>query len=672
VKTKRPERKIAAGMVLAGAMILAVAVTTARSISRLVSDARWVDHTQQVIDTVDKLNDEITRRERDGRIFQISGNPLFFARYHQLGVAVHGTVSDLELLTHDNKTQQARLRAFENLFNQREALFRSQINQQDARAATKDLQAVDDSTLTAAFDTLIDQMRAEEQRLLQQRRTEEEASIRVTYIVLSIMGLLLAALLTATYMIARHALAARRQALVGSDYLNAELERANAALVVKSEEADHANKLKSQFLASMSHELRTPLNAISGFGELLEEQLAGPLNEKQKRFVGHIRQGARHLLQLINDVLDLSKIEAGELRLDSRPLAPAAIVDEVAAGMAALAQGKSIALRTDCAADLVVTADARRLKQILYNLLSNALKFTPDGGHVDLWVSREGANVRFEVVDDGPGISDEDQRIIFDEFRQAAAAANGAKEGTGLGLAITKKLVERQGGRIEVESRVGQGSRFRFWLPVAETGDTLGIAIPSTQAATSEGTKSSHRMGSESRRKSPLVLVVDDDEKSRELLKNVLESAGYAVSTSNSSAEAIDATRALQPDLITLDLLMPGGHGFGTLYELHAVFKDKLPPVIIVSVVDDRATGFALGATDYLLKPVSKDELLTAVRRHLPPAHAAVLVIDDDPAVLALAREVFAEPGMTVYLAASARQGSTSYSIRAWMRLCWI
>jgi signal transduction histidine kinase/DNA-binding response OmpR family regulator len=635
-------------------VILAAAVITERSIARLVNDVEWVQHTQQVIDGIDKLEGQTIRREAAGRVYQITGDPYFLERYRRLAIDVHESVEGLVKLTRDNAAQQQRLDQLQSLLDQREVL--PHLKGQAAVQESRNLPVVQDAPLTAAFDALTGQLRGEEEELLSKRRTEEAASIRLTYIVLGLLAVLLAALLTATYTVAWRALVTRRHALARSGFLNLELERTNATLEVKRAEAYHANQLKSQFLANMSHELRTPLNAISGFSELMAEELAGPLNEKQKRFVGHIRQAAKHLLQLINDVLDLSKIEAGELRLEVAPLDPAPVLGEVASAMAALAREKAIELRTECEADLLVRADARRLKQILYNLLSNALKFTPESGRVDVKVWRNGDQIRFEVSDTGPGISLDDQRIIFDEFRQAAAAANGVKEGTGLGLAISKRLVERQGGQIEVESNVGQGSLFRFWLPMAEASAASATEDSATPPAVLSASAPSRAAGEESR-KAPLVLVVDNDADARELIKSVLEGAGYAVATSDSSAGAVQAMKARKPDLITLDLLMPDGHGFGTLYELRSAYKEKLPPVIIVSVVEDRATGFALGATDYLLKPVSRDELLSTIGKYLPPAKAAVLVVDDDPAVLDMAREVFAEPWVTVYLAATGKQG---------------
>ncbi len=245
---------------------------------------------------------------------------------------------------------------------------------------------------------------------------------------------------------------------------SSELAAANQELSLRNQEVERANRLKSEFLASMSHELRTPLNTILGFSELLSEQNAGPLNEKQKRFLTHIQHDASHLLELINDVLDLSKIEAGrlELRLEKFPMAVAAA--EVLTSIRPLAATKGISLDSDLDTQLMLHADRLRFKEILYNLLSNAIKFTPSGGRVWIESSIVDGSVCILVGDTGIGIAPEDQQEIFESFRQVSATTKGVREGTGLGLAITKRLVEHHGGRIWVESEPGKGSRFFFTL----------------------------------------------------------------------------------------------------------------------------------------------------------------------------------------------------------------
>ncbi len=246
----------------------------------------------------------------------------------------------------------------------------------------------------------------------------------------------------------------------------AQLFAANQQLETRNEEAEKANRLKSEFLASMSHELRTPLHTIIGFSELLTEELEGPLNPKQKRFLGHILQDARHLLQLINEVLDISKIEAGRLELQREAFDFSACLNEVLAGIQSQAAAKNIRVENrNTFADLLY-ADRVRMKEVLYNLLSNAIKFTPHSGLVWVESTADESFLRVAVVDTGIGIPPEEQTSIFEKFYQVGNTTSGIREGTGLGLPITKNLVELHGGRIWVESQPGQGSRFTLVLPL--------------------------------------------------------------------------------------------------------------------------------------------------------------------------------------------------------------
>lgn len=646
LSSARSERNIRLGAILAFVVVVLVGVIAWVCISTLVRDARWVEHSVMVLDGIDNLDGQITRQTEAQHLYQLSHDQVFFTRYQNLSARIRDSIASLRQLTVDNPRQQQNLQTIDVLVLATESRLSPQAASSSAPLQALGLPPVSDQTRSKNLEARLNAMRAEEHRLLDLRRQAEKSIIGLTYTLLAILGLLFAAILFGTYIVARRTLQARAQAVENGARLNLELEHANAQLQQKRREADHANQLKSQFLASMSHELRTPLNAISGFSELLADELAGPLALKQKRFLGHIREASKHLLRLINDILDLSKIEAGETHLDLASISASLIVNEVVSGVSTLARDKSIDLRSNCDPALFLHADHLRVRQILYNLLSNALKFTPFQGTITLDVAPDGDYLRFEVADTGPGISKGDQKIIFEEFRQAAPSASGVKEGTGLGLAITKKLVEMHGGRIEVESELGEGSCFRFWLPIgaAESSAPPPSPVRGATAILPSG-------------EAPLILVVDDDPHACELIRNVLEDAGYRVVVAGSCAEALAAVGDLRPDLITLDLLMPGGNGFGTLYELKTALKDALPPVIIVSVMDDRATGFALGAADYLLKPVSRNDLLSAVRRHLPQASGSLLVIDDDPAMLELAKEVFFHPGLRLHLAASGREG---------------
>src|SRR5438270_1204557 len=247
----------------------------------------------------------------------------------------------------------------------------------------------------------------------------------------------------------------------------AELAAKNQQLEARNLDVERANRLKSEFLASMSHELRTPLHTIIGFSELLTEEMEGPLNEKQKRFMGHILQDSRHLLELINDILDLSRIEAGRLELQREQIDFAGCLEEVIAGIEQQAAAKSIEVEVRNQFRGSLFADRLRVKEILYNLLSNALKFTPDRGKVWVETLVRGRQLHVTVGDTGIGVHPAEHQTIFDKFYQLGSTTKGTREGTGLGLAITKRLVELHGGTIWLESRPGEGSRFNFTLQLA-------------------------------------------------------------------------------------------------------------------------------------------------------------------------------------------------------------
>ncbi len=427
-----------------------------------------------------------------------------------------------------------------------------------------------------------------------------------------------------------------------------QIEQQNRELEIRNREVERATELKSKFLASMSHELRTPLNAIVGFSGLLAEGTAGQLNEKQKRFINHIKQGADHLLQLINDILDLSKIESGLLELRCVNFSVAAAMPEVLSIIRPLAMAKKISVEHS-GDDVSVYADRVRFKQILYNLLSNAVKFTPEGGRVQV-ESSPGANlVRVLVSDTGVGIRPEDQQFIFEEFRQVGDTTRGVKEGTGLGLAITKRLVEQQGGTLRVESELGKGSRFIFTLPSGRGIPETGLEVLAANTGTVDT-----QLGEK-----PLILIVDDELPARELIASYLENAGYAIALIGSGAEAIEKARQLRPSAITLDILMPGGSGFETLFQLKNTPETAHIPIIVVSIVDQKQMGFTLGAAEYLVKPVQKSALLEAVRKHVRP-HAGnsnnVLVIDDDRKTLDLVSDILHSVGYTPHVVPSGKE----------------
>jgi PAS domain S-box-containing protein len=432
-----------------------------------------------------------------------------------------------------------------------------------------------------------------------------------------------------------------------------QIEEQNQQLETHSCEVQRATRLKSEFLASMSHELRTPLNAIVGFADLLAEETAGALNPKQKRFVGHVRNGATHLLALINDILDLSKIEAGQLEVFPENVSLQHALTEVLSLIHPLTDKRAIALNIT-REEFTVYADHVRLKQVLYNLLSNAVKFTPERGSISVEAHAEGGQTHISVSDTGVGIRKEDQVVIFDEFRQVGESAKGIKEGTGLGLAITRKLVEQQGGTITVVSEPGKGSRFTFTIP----SGTAPPEAPNDISRRSPGAP-----------EHPVVLIVDDEPTARELMVNYLGPEGYVVITAASGTEALAKAKEFRPDAITLNMLSPGQTGWMTLYELKHNPETADIPIIVVSVVDQKGMAFTLGASEYLVKPVARETLLAKLAQHVGSSRdglSRVLVAEDEVTTMRLMESILKSAG---YEPVPARNGKEAILVLERMRV---
>jgi signal transduction histidine kinase len=375
--------------------------------------------------------------------------------------------------------------------------------------------------------------------------------------------------------------------------------RLASRLTETNDSLQRASEAKSRFLASVSHELRTPMNAILGFTDALLAGLDGPLNAEQRASLEWVQRGGRDLLDLINEILDLSKVEAGKLTLDPRPLAPAEAVGAVVGQLEPLADEKGLRLAYDAsAAPQEAVLDEQRLRQIVGNLVGNALKFA-EHGEVRVVIAADGDLLDVAVHDNGPGIRAEDQEAIFDEFRQGD---NGAA-GTGLGLAISRRLARAMGGDVTVESTLGSGSVFHLVLPldcragVAEAAQPEEASVPATER---------------------LVLSIDDDPSVAPLLQKMLGPMGYQVIAARSASSALEDARRLAPHAVLLDLLMPDRDGSDVLAELKRDPATSDIPVIVVSVVDP--ADVPEEADGHVAKPVDKDALLAALVRRAAPA----------------------------------------------------
>lgn len=376
--------------------------------------------------------------------------------------------------------------------------------------------------------------------------------------------------------------------------LNARLFR---ELEKRSAELEVASTHKSEFLASMSHELRTPLNAVLGFSEVLLEQMFGEINERQEEYLRDIHGSGQHLLELLNEILDLSKVEAGQMDLDYTTFELAPVLDHAASMLRERAGFKAIDIAVETDDDIgVVEADELRLKQVVINLLTNAVKFTGDGGAVVMRATRSGSEeVTITVTDTGIGVTPEDRERIFESFQQGGRGAS-REEGTGLGLTLSRRIVELLGGRMWLESEVGVGSTFGFSFPAHRP--TVAGWVGGSGAATDLAD----------------VVVIDDDRPSLDLLTAYLAGGTLRVTPARDGASGLDAVRRIRPVAVLLDIRLPGMDGWAVLEALKADATTRDIPVVVVSIVDEHARGVALGAAAYLVKPVSRDALLGALK----------------------------------------------------------
>ncbi|MEW5798940.1 MAG: response regulator [Bacteroidota bacterium] len=427
-----------------------------------------------------------------------------------------------------------------------------------------------------------------------------------------------------------------------------ELRVKNVDLEIQRAQTQEAHDKLKRFLAFFSHELRAPLNSIIGFSDLINEDIASMDREKLMEYNAAIKSSGTHLLHLINDILDLSKIEAGKMELHYAPTSIRMMFDSVKQTVQPLVDTKKVHLEIHVDDELdEVIADGVRLKQVLINLTTNAIKFSHADGKVILNAKRTKNEIEISVQDFGVGIKKEEIQSLFQPFQQTA---DGAKktEGTGLGLAITKKIVELHGGSLFVVSEFGEGSTFIARLPILVQVENEAETVLKKISDVTDG-------GRQKR-----VLIVEDKPHARTLLHTYLTEAGYITEIAANGVEALEKAKLWKPDVITLDILLPVKDGWQVLRELkdHPLCKDI--PVIIISMVDERNVGFGLGAVEYFVKPVQKNELLAAIKKveeTQARKSAKILVIDDDKSVTDLIQVILESEGCVVLKAHNGKEG---------------
>ncbi len=437
-----------------------------------------------------------------------------------------------------------------------------------------------------------------------------------------------------------------------------DLRMKNLELESQTEKTLEASDTLKKFLAMFSHELRSPLNSIIGFSELLTADMQEMPAERMQEFMNNIQTSGRHLQQILNDILDLSKIEAGQLDLHIASYPAAYFEETVSRVLAGSLSAKNVRCTWNLDPELdELVVDQTRFKQILINLVSNAIKFSRDGGEVVVTSHRVGNDMVFTVQDFGVGIRPEEIAGLFRPFRQAKSGKGKNKDGIGLGLAITRKLVELHGGTIWVESEWEKGTTFSFKIPliVDATSERIMQAGMLLDALKRENWR---KEGGEK----PLALIIEDSPQAGELLRLYIESAGYRVEIARNGTDALDMAKRLHPHVITLDLILPGKDGWQVMKELKRHPLCKHIPIIIVSIIDEKNLGFSLGAVEYFVKPVNREDLVRALDRvHMLPSRdekkPSVLVIDDDRAATDLVQVILENEGYRVSAAHDGADG---------------
>ena len=624
--------KVALGRAVSGAFVVAflalvaVGIAAYLSMRQLGKSRVEVEHTYAVLREVDGVTSALVTAESAVRGYVLTGDQRYLASFQADSEAALRRLAALDSLTRETPRQYARAQALEGRAREKFRVMATGIavrRDSGFAAALALSQMGHGRAITDSARAVSQAIQADEQVLLRQRTERQGQSAR------NIALAMLLALVLALVLGLLAVQAVRRDI--------SERTRAAEKLLAAKEAAEAASMSKSDFLATMSHELRTPLNSVIGFSNVLLKNKAGNLSDQDLSYLSRIVANGRLLLALINDVLDLSKVEAGRMRVERAPVDLAQLVNEVVAEFEEQGREREVAVRAIAPATMErLETDPVRLRQVVVNLVGNALKFTTYGS-VTVRVDADAETrcpVRIRVIDTGDGIPDERQQAIFEAFEQADSGTARRYGGTGLGLTIARSLCGLLGYRLQLAwSRVGLGSEFSVLLVpgeeiderrlMADSGElsTQGITPRDSLAVASGGPEVANR----------LVLIVDDDADSRLLLSQYVEDFGCQAMATSSAEQGLAAAREFRPDLIVLDLLMPGMNGWHLLEALRAEPGVADIPAMVVSIVGAESRPSLPANVDVLDKPVGREGFYSALRRNIDAVRGRVLVIGEDP-----------------------------------------
>ena len=648
------------------------------------SGEAWVAHTHEVISESRAFLGHMVNAETGQRGFILTHDNSYLAPYYDGLKEARAAFTQLKFLTSDNPKQQSRLGSIALLMEEKFKELKTTIDLASLNKNEQALAIIKDNSGKKQMDNIrqiLSEFNKNEQQLLNNRGSELEADIKFFDLIELIAGSLLfitifinrlifykqvvnpvigltkkvrgitATTTTTTTANEIHELSAAIDNMNETITKHADEQQINNAELEQSKLiAEQANRSKSTFLANMSHELRTPMNAIIGYSEMLIEDAEDDDNEKIIPDLSKINSAGRHLLSLINDILDLSKIEAGKMEIFLEDLNLKELVQEVIDTSRPLTDKNNNVVKLDFKDDInIIHGDTMKIKQAMFNLISNAAKFTKNG-EIGIKVDKvliNGINsIEIAVSDNGIGIPEDKLDKVFEEFSQADDSTTKDYGGTGLGLPLSVKFCKLMGGDITLTSVVGKGSIFTITLPIQVIKDNEKVITQPVE----------HLINSNDNKNS--VLIIDDDENSRDILKRYLEKENYIVYLASNSSSGIQVAEENKPDIITLDIMMPGKDGWSTLQSLKANPITQNIPVIMVSIVSDKETAITLGAVDALKKPIEKDLLIKAVNQHVDvKSNQNILIIDDDQVNRDLMKRYLGSTDLNIFEATNGAEG---------------